>query len=271
MGYHAYFACPHHNDAQRAAVGRLKKPFIDAGFQVFSPGDVQTEDEEGQKLNEKIILDQRMEALKNADVIVSILDQLLPPGVKLYYLTGIQKGKLSLPMPPELRGLIAAGMQVTGVTPEAKTKGGIVLPGGKQSKDPDNFVPTTITVGMVENGIAGQALGGPVNCPNPEVGFELGFAASLRKPIIALGLGAPSAGFLIYHLKHLTPTLFLPMFESADKVAPRVLEEFKAGEEKEGGAVFEELFDVLAEEVTADLEQKIAAEKAKSGGSLRPA
>lgn len=174
-----FLSCPVGNEPCSV----IKKFIVSEAESAFSEVDQPDPNEEYSK---------RVERIKDSDACLFCLDTLLPEGQGLFYLSGVVRGEMQIPIPPDMINLIGIGLQATGKA-KLVPKKGLILPGQQSGMEIANL-PTSFTirnqdmvVGLTEGGIS-------VNLTEPYVMFEYGVATAHEIPTVLLAMARPRIG-----------------------------------------------------------------------------
>jgi len=172
-----FVSVPAFNEPQAAGAEKIFEILEKAGLEILPR---LTEGQEGK-------LSDRLAAISQADHVLLWTDGLLPDGVRVCAVAGLQN-KIDLPFPPPILSLINAGMAATGqsVGSLSGKKQAILLPGQVEQQQ---GVPKGMSVGLPPNMVLCQVLSPGLNIPATPVLFEAGYAAALGKKLTAIQMG----------------------------------------------------------------------------------
>lgn len=171
-----FVSVPAFNEAQMAGADKVLEILEKAGIETLP----KVAPDQEPKLSD------RLAAIPLADRVFLWTDGLLPDGVSVRALAGMQN-QLEMPFPPQLLDLINKGIAVSGGSGSlAGKKQAILLPGQVEQQQE---CPKGMKVGLPPNMAIATVLSPGLNIPATPVLFEAGYAAALGKPLTALQLG----------------------------------------------------------------------------------
>jgi nucleoside 2-deoxyribosyltransferase len=171
-----FVSVPAFNEAQIAGADKILEILEKAGIETLPK---MSPDKEPK-------LSDRLPFVAQADRVLLWTDGLLPEGVTVRALAGLQN-QIELPFPAPLLEILNAGIAVRGGGGSlAGKKQTILLPGQVEQQAE---CPKGMKVGLPPNMAIAQILSPGLNIPATPVLFEAGYAAALGKPLAALQLG----------------------------------------------------------------------------------
>jgi hypothetical protein len=172
-----FISVPAFNEAQAAGADRVLEILEKAGIEVLP------KDEGSDK---EVTLSDRLAAISLADRVLLWTDGILPEGVTVRALSGMQN-MLELPFPAPILDLLNKGIAVSGGNSSLTGKKQMILLPGQVEQQRE--CPKGMKVGLPPNMTLATVLSPGLNIPATPVLFEAGYAAALKKPLTALQMG----------------------------------------------------------------------------------
>jgi hypothetical protein len=233
----------------------LQDAISEAGFELLNPNALRGFEDDGKTHRSPLLLmDERAEMLRSADLLVGWMDQLQLKGFQLMLLRDI-KTEVTTPLDPQTIQIMAAGLQALGLA-QMRPKSGLVVPGRDDPRGVEiTNCPRTITLSANQmGGLFGQLVSGPMNFPDPLVSCEVGQAVALGIPIIMVAISGPAVGLMATKAN-----LLIPTFDDAPEALKTFQEHFD--DEEARSAACTALMARFSAEAQKRKEEQLAALK----------
>lgn len=173
-----FISAPSNNELQQMGVDAIQKAVIAAGFEVI-----------WLEMDENVKIEDRLAAVDSCDLFLGWVDGLLPKGVQIRAVGGMQQ-EVAMNFPPQIQQVVDAGWKALGGAQSLQQKKAILLPG----EVPDMDSPKGFSMQLGQNTVLTTILSPPINLPDGNILVEFGYALAKDIPVLVIAGGPAAAG-----------------------------------------------------------------------------